>query len=196
MERKSRIERKTKETEISLSLNLDGRGEAEVKTGIPFMDHMLTLSAAHGFMDVQVTARGDTEIDDHHTVEDLGICFGDAVRKALEGKQGIKRYGEATVPMDEALARVVMDISNRPFLGYRVSLKETKTGNFDINLLKEFFQAFVNNAGVTLHIDLPNGENAHHCAEAVFKAFAKALDRATAIESRLEGAVPSTKGIL
>ena len=196
MERKSRIERKTKETQISLSLNLDGKGEAEAKTGIPFMDHMLTLSAAHGFMDLQIFASGDTEIDDHHTVEDLGICFGEAVRRALEKKHGIKRYGEATVPMDEALARVVMDISNRPFMGYRVSLKESKTGNFDVNLLKEFFQAFVNNAGITLHIDLFHGENAHHCAEAIFKAFARALDRATAIESRLEGAVPSTKGVL
>ena len=196
MERKASIHRKTKETEIRLELNLDGAAGTEVKTGIPFMDHMLTLMAAHGFMDLTISARGDIQIDDHHTVEDLGICLGKAIHQALGEKKGIRRYGQALVPMDEALARVVIDVSNRPFLAYRVSLKDSKTGNFDVHLMKEFFRALVLHAGITLHVDLMSGDDAHHAAESIFKAFGRALDQAVRIEKRLEGSVPSTKGIL
>jgi len=195
MERKASIHRKTKETEIRLELNLDGAGISEVKTGIPFMDHMLTLMAAHGFIDLNVRATGDTEIDDHHTVEDLGICLGKAIRDALGKKEGIRRYGLAIVPMDEALARIALDISNRPFLAYRVALKESKTGSFDVNLVREFFRALVVHSGITLHVDLVSGDDPHHVAESLFKSFAKALDQATGFESRLGGAVPSTKGL-
>lgn len=196
MERTAVIERKTKETDIKLRLNLDGKGLSEIDTGIPFMDHMLSLMAAHGFMDLQITAKGDTEIDDHHTVEDLGICLGNAIRQALGKGEGIRRYGQTAIPMDEALARVVIDISNRPFLAYRVSLRESKTGNFDANLLKEFFRALVHHSGITMHVDLVAGDDAHHIAESIFKAFARALDQAVGIETRLEGSVPSTKGLL
>ena len=196
MERKAKIDRKTKETEVHLELHLDGNGLSKVDTGIPFMDHMLSLMAAHGFMDMKLSARGDTEIDDHHTVEDLGICLGMALREALSEKREVRRYGEATVPMDEALARVVMDISNRPILFYRVSLKRPTTGTFDVGLIKEFFRALVNNAGITMHIDLFTGEDPHHISEAIFKAFARALDQATGLENRLNGKVPSTKGVL
>lgn len=196
MNRKASITRKTKETDINITLNLDGSGITEISTGIPFMDHMLNLMAAHGFMDLQLKASGDTEIDYHHTIEDVGICLGQAVRKALGQKQGINRYGYAIVPMDEALARVIIDISNRPFLAYRVSIKETMTGNFDISLVREFFRALVNDAGITLHIDLLSGKDAHHVSEAIFKAFARALDFAMRIEKRLNGTVPSTKGTL
>lgn len=196
MDRKSNIERKTKETDIKLALNIDGTGSSGIDTGIPFIDHMLTLMAAHGFMDIQLSARGDTEVDYHHTVEDLGICLGMAIKEALGEMKGIKRYGQALVPMDESLASVALDISNRPFLAYRVKLKSNMTGAFDINLLGEFFKALVNHAGVTLHVDLMQGLDAHHAAEAIFKAFGKSLDQATCIESRLGDAVPSTKGIL
>jgi imidazoleglycerol-phosphate dehydratase len=196
MERKATITRKTKETDIRLELNLDGKGVSEIDSGIPFIDHMLGLMAAHGFMDLSVTARGDTEIDDHHTIEDLGICLGSAIQEALGERKGLKRYGQAAVPMDEALARVVVDVSNRPFLAYRVVLKESKTGRFDVHLLKEFFRALVNHSGITLHVDLFSGDDAHHIAEAIFKAFARALDQAVAYEKRLEGSVPSTKGVL
>ena len=196
MDRNAAIERKTKETDIKLVLNLDGRGRSEIDTGIPFIDHMLNLMAAHGFMDIQLTAKGDTEIDDHHTVEDLGICLGNAINQALGEKDGIRRYGQATVPMDEALASVVIDISNRPFLAYRVSLKESKTGKFDVSLIREFFRALVNYSGITMHVDLISGNDAHHIAESIFKAFGRAMDQAVGIESRLEGAVPSTKGVL
>ena len=196
MKRDSKIDRKTKETEIHLRLNVDGTGRCQVDTGIPFMDHMLSLMAAHGFMDMDLSARGDTEIDDHHTVEDLGICIGLGLKEALGEKRGINRFGEAIIPMDEALARVVMDISNRPLLSYRVSLKKRTTGRFDIGLIKEFFRALVINAGITMHIDLLAGEEPHHVFEAVFKAFGKALDRASGLEKRLEGNVPSTKGLL
>jgi len=195
MERKASIHRKTKETEIRLELNLDGAGISEVRTGIPFMDHMLTLMAAHGFIDLNVRATGDTEIDDHHTVEDLGICLGKAIRDALGKKEGIRRYGLAIVPMDEALARIALDISNRPFLAYRVALKESKTGSFDVNLVREFFRAVVVHSGITLHVDLVSGDDPHHVAESLFKSFARALDQATGFEPRLGGAVPSTKGL-
>ena len=196
MNRTAQIERKTRETDISLTLELDGPGPSSVDTGIPFMDHMLVLMAAHGFMGLHLKARGDREIDDHHTVEDIGICLGTALRKALGDKGGIRRYGQYTVPMDEALAMVVIDISNRPFLVYQVDLKKTTTGTFDVGLIKEFFRALATNAGITLHIRLLSGDDPHHSAEAIFKAFGRALDQATAIEPRLGGNLPSTKGVL
>ncbi len=196
MERKASIHRKTKETEIRLELNLDGTGVTEVKTGIPFMDHMLTLMAAHGFMDLKIAGSGDTEVDDHHTVEDLGICLGKALHEALGKREGIRRFGHATVPMDEALARIALDISNRPFLAYRVVLKESKTGSFDVNLVREFFRALVVHSGITMHMDLVSGDDPHHVAESIFKSFARALDQATSFELRLGGALPSTKGLL
>ena len=196
MKRHSKIDRKTKETEIHLKLNIDGSGLSQVKTGIPFMDHMLRLLTAHSFMDMELTASGDVEIDDHHTVEDLGICLGSAIKEALGEKRGIRRYGMATIPMDEALARVVIDISNRPVLAYRVSLKKRTTGRFDVGLIKEFFHALVVNAGITMHIDLLAGEEPHHVSEAIFKAFGKAFDQSSSLENRLGGNVPSTKGLL
>ncbi|RLB29828.1 MAG: imidazoleglycerol-phosphate dehydratase HisB [Deltaproteobacteria bacterium] len=195
MKRIAEIERKTKETDIRLTLNLDGKGASSIDTGIPFLDHMFELLSAHGFIDIDIKAKGDTEIDYHHTVEDIGICLGSAINKALGDKKGITRYGFAIVPMDEALARVVIDISNRPYLSYRVSLKKSVTGQFDINILKELFKAVVNNAGITMHIELLSGADAHHAAESVFKAFARALDQAAQIDERLD-AVPSTKGLL
>ena len=196
MMREASIERKTKETEISLKLNLDSTDPSAVNTGVPFMNHMLGLMAAHGFMQLTLKGRGDTDIDDHHTVEDLGICLGLALKQALGEKKGIRRYGEATVPMDETLVRVVLDISNRPFLAYRVGFKKDTTGSFDLGLIKEFFRALAVNAGITLHIDLLSGEEPHHVSEAIFKAFGKALDRATQLEVRLKGKLPSTKGLL
>lgn len=196
MPRKATVERKTKETEIKITLELDGKSRAEINTGIPFLDHMLTLTAAHGFMDLSISAKGDIEIDFHHTVEDLGICLGKAIDRALGEKQGIRRYGQAIIPMDEALAGVIIDISNRPFLAYRVTLKESRSGPFDVGLLREFFRALVNEAGITMHIDLFHGQDAHHSAEVIFKAFARALDQAVSIDERRKGAVPSTKGVL
>ncbi len=196
MNRKATIERKTRETEISLEIDLDCSDPSKVDTGIPFLDHMLDLMATHGFMQLVIKGRGDTQIDDHHTVEDLGICLGVALKQALGNKEGIRRYGEATVPMDETLVRVVLDISNRPFLAYRVNLKKNTAGNFDVGLIKEFFRALAFNAGITLHIDLLSGEEPHHISEAVFKAFGKAFDQATRLESRLKGKLPSTKGLL
>ena len=190
------VDRKTKETDIKLTLNLDGKGVSGINTGIPFLDHMLTLTAAHGFLDLEIAADGDTEVDYHHTVEDLGICLGTAIKKALGEKTGIKRYGEATVPMDEALARIVIDIANRPFLAYRVVSTGNMAGNFDISLVKEFFRALVNYSGITMHVDLYSGEDAHHISESIFKAFGRALDSATGLDERREGSVPSTKGIL
>jgi imidazoleglycerol-phosphate dehydratase len=196
MGRQAKIDRKTKETEIRLELDLDGTGNARVDTGIPFMDHMLSLLAAHGFMDLELSARGDTDVDDHHTVEDLGICLGLAIKEALNEKKGIRRYGEANVPMDESLARVVMDICNRPVLCYRVSLTKRTTGTFDVGLIKEFFRALVTNSGITMHVDLLSGDEPHHISEAIFKAFARALDQASGFDNRLNGNVPSTKGVL
>jgi imidazoleglycerol-phosphate dehydratase len=196
MARKAKIDRETKETRIRIKLDIDGTGKIKVDTGIPFMDHMLTLMAAHGFLDLEITAKGDTEVDDHHTVEDLGICLGKAIKEALGEKKGIRRYGEATIPMDEALARVVMDISNRPGLAYRVSLKKTITGTFDVGLVTEFFRALITNAGITMHVDLLAGDEPHHVAEVIFKAFARALDQACSLDNRLGEGVPSTKGLL
>jgi len=194
--RVAQIERKTKETEIKIKIVLDGKGQASVDTGIPFFDHMLTLVAAHGFMDLELKALGDTEIDYHHTIEDIGICFGSAIAEAIGDRAGIRRFGEATVPMDEALARVILDLSNRPFMSYNVRAKRSSTGTFDIDLLNEFFRAVSIKAGMNLHIDLIRGQDPHHIAEAIFKAFAKALDMGCSLDPRLEGMVPSTKGIL
>jgi imidazoleglycerol-phosphate dehydratase len=196
MDRSATVERKTKETDIRIELDLDRSGMSQIDTGIPFMDHMLNLMVAHGFMGLRVAAKGDTEIDDHHTVEDLGICLGEAIRQAVGDKKGIKRYGQATVPMDEALARVVVDISNRAYLAYRVVLNDPKTGKFDVRLVREFLRALVSSAGITLHVDLCEGEDPHHAAEAIFKAFGRALDEAVQPEERSKGAVPSTKGVL
>ena len=195
MKRSAEVERKTKETDIKLTLNLDGGGISSNDTGVPFLDHMFELMAVHGFMDLTVRAKGDTEVDFHHTVEDLGICMGKAIDQALGERKGIKRYGQAMVPMDEALANVVIDLSNRPYLSYKVPLKGSLTGKFDVDILKEFFRALVNHAGITLHIELLSGSDAHHVAEAIFKAFARSLDQASQREERLDD-VPSTKGLL
>jgi len=195
MKRSADIERKTRETDIQLTLNLDGKGISSIDTDIPFLGHMFELMAAHGFMDLHVKAKGDTEIDYHHTVEDLGICLGKAINQALGDKKAIKRYGQAMVPMDEALVQVVIDISNRPYLSYKVPLKKSMTGKFDAGILKEFFRSLVNYAGITMHIELVSGNDAHHIAEAIFKAFARALDQASQREERLDD-VPSTKSLL
>ncbi len=196
MERRAAIERKTRETDIRLTLNLDGSGKSSIDTGIPFMDHMLRLMAAHGFFDLEIRARGDTEIDDHHTVEDLGICLGTAFGQALKDKGGIRRYGAAIVPMDEALSRVVVDISNRPFLSYRVEADARTAGTFDVGLIREFLRGMTIHAGITAHVDLLRGEDAHHAAESVFKALGRALDEATSADDRLGGTPLSTKGAL
>jgi len=193
--RTSTIKRKTGETNISLSLNVDGKGKSAIKTGIPFFDHMLTLFAKHGIFDLKLAAKGDIEVDYHHTVEDVGICLGQAFKKALGEKAGIVRYGESKVPMDEALAEVVIDISGRPHLTYNVPIKKTKFIDFDVEVVKEFFEAFVLNAGITIHVNLIRGSNMHHIIEAIFKAFAVTLSKACEINPRKKG-VPSTKGIL
>ena len=194
--RTARIERKTKETEILVQLNLDGNGRSVVDTGIGFMDHMLDLMTAHGLMELELKARGDREVDDHHTVEDLGICLGQAFNEALGSRKGIRRYGEAVIPMDDALGSVVVDLSNRPFLAYRVELPRSLSGTFDMGLLKEFFRALTIHAGMTLHIDRLAGEEPHHISEAIFKGFGRAIDQAATMEERLNGILPSTKGIL
>jgi len=196
MGRIAEVKRKTKETDVYLKLNLDGKGDFNIETGIPFMDHMLSLMAFHGFMDIELKAKGDIIVDYHHTVEDIGICIGIGIKEAIGDKKGIKRYGEATVPMDEALVRAVIDISGRPFLSYNVPLKNPVSGNFNIGLIKEFFYALAINAGITLHIDLLSGKEPHHVSEAIFKAFAKALDRAKEKENRFSNRILSTKGIL
>ena len=193
--RQCEVRRSTNETKIALDLVLDGTGIAVVETGIPFMDHMLTAFARHGYFDLRVKATGDLEVDAHHTIEDLGIVLGQAIREALGDKAGIARYGTAYVPMDEALARVVVDLAGRPGLGFRVRQVSSTVGGFDVRLIREFFQALVNAGGITLHLDLIAGEEAHHIYEAVVKAFGRALDAATALEPRCQG-VPSTKGSL
>jgi len=195
MSRKAVIERKTAETDITMELELDGSGENAIQTPVPFFNHMLTQVAKHGFFDLKVSARGDVEVDDHHTVEDVGIVLGQAFKEALGNKAGIRRYGQKTVPMDEALASVIIDFSGRPFLAYNLALPKTKVGGFDTELVKEFFVAFANQAGATMHVNLAYGENLHHIIEAVFKAFGRALDEATGPEGRIEG-VLSTKGKL
>lgn len=193
--RSAKVARTTKETDIKLKLTIEGKGKSAITTGIPFMDHMLTLMAAHGFFDLTLDAKGDIEVDDHHTVEDVGIVLGEAFDKALGNRKGIKRYGRGLVPMDEALASAVIDFSNRPFLVYHVNLKRETTGRFDAQLIREFFRAFVNRSGVTLHINLMYGEDTHHMIEAMFKAFGQALDEATTLDKRITE-VRSTKGIL
>jgi imidazoleglycerol-phosphate dehydratase len=192
MARKAQIERKTRETVISLSLDLDGAGRAEVSTGIPFFDHMLSLLAMHGLFDLSLRAKGDLEVDFHHTVEDVGIALGAGIKQALGNAAGIRRFGEALVPMDEALSRVVMDISGRPYLGYRVKARG-KIKDFNLELVESFFKAVADHAGITLHIDLLCGTNRHHIVEAIFKGFGRALDAATSLDLRRSG-VPSTKG--
>lgn len=195
MSRKASIERVTNETQIRLSLDLDGKGNAKICTSVPFLDHMLDLFTRHGLFDIEVEAKGDIDIDFHHTVEDIGIVLGHAFREALGDKKGIHRYGQATVPMDETLAAVAIDLSGRPYLVYNVCIPKVKIGEFDVELVREFFQAFVNNCGVNLHINVMYGENVHHILEACFKAAARALDQATRVDPRIEG-VLSTKGKL
>lgn len=193
--RRASIHRKTSETDIQLVLVLDGRGRTTIHTGVGFLDHMLTLFAVHGFFDLEITAHGDIEVDDHHTVEDLGICLGMAFQQALGDKSGICRYGHAYVPMDETLARVCADFSNRPYLHYQVPLTEAKVGTFDTPLAKEFLRAFVLHAGLTLHVDLLHGENGHHILEAVFKALGRALAIAAGPHPLVSGQL-SSKGVL
>ncbi|MCX7076239.1 MAG: imidazoleglycerol-phosphate dehydratase HisB [Methylococcales bacterium] len=189
-------ERNTLETKITLTLNLDGTGKTHFVTGVPFLDHMLDQIARHGMIDMDVLAKGDLDIDAHHTVEDIGITLGLAFAKALGDKKGISRYGHAYVPLDESLSRVVIDFSGRPSLYYNVTFNRAFIGNFDVDLLREFFQGFVNHAGVTLHIDNLRAGNAHHIAETVFKAFGRAVRNAIAFDERMMGITPSTKGVL
>lgn len=196
MTRFASLHRQTKETDISLSLNVDGQGKNQIETGIGFFDHMLDLLGRHGMMDLTVEAKGDIHIDYHHTVEDVGICLGQVLKQALGDLKGINRYGEARVPMSEAAASVVLDICNRPYLVYQAKFPAEKTGDFNADLVKEFFEAVANNAGFTLHIYMERGDNLHHCIEAMFKAFARALDRATCIDIRQKDSIPSTKGML
>lgn len=194
--RSAEIERKTAETHVVVSLDLDGTGRCDIFTGVGFFDHMLTHIAVHGFHNLTVQAQGDLEVDGHHTVEDVGIALGQALTRSLGDRKGIVRYGEATVPMDEALAQVALDLSGRPHLSYEDSLPAgSKVGALDAELVREFFEAFARNAGVTVHVRVLAGRNAHHVIEAVFKAFGRALDAATRIDPR-RGGVPSTKGTL
>ena len=190
------IHRETRETNILVGLNLDGTGIAKLSIEIPFLEHMLEQVARHGLIDLTVNARGDLEVDAHHTVEDVGITFGQACAQALGDRKGIQRYGYAYVPLDEALSRVVLDFSGRPTLEFNVSWPRARVGTFDIDLIHEFFQGFCNHAGVTLHIDTLRGGNSHHIAETIFKAFARALRESTKIDLRLGDEVPSTKGSL
>jgi len=193
--RKAEVRRKTKETEISLRLDLEGSGKQSIHTGIPFFDHMLSLLAYHSSMDLSLKARGDIGVDAHHTVEDVGICLGDGIRKALGEAKGIRRYGMALLPMDEALASVALDLSMRPWLVFHMKLKRLRVGTFDLELVEEFFKALCNHGKMTLHINLLYGRNSHHIVEAVFKGFGRALRQAISIDER-SSRVPSTKGIL
>ena len=194
--REVEITRDTKETKISFKLNIDGSGQADISTGIAFLDHMLQLFARHGFFDLSIEAKGDIDVDYHHLVEDMGISMGQAVKEALYDKAGIRRYGFFVLPMDETLATVALDISNRGYLVYDVDCPNPQVRDFNIHLFKEFFQAFANEVACNLHIRLEYGDEPHHVAEAIFKGFAKALDLATQAEPRLAGKVPSTKGTL
>ncbi len=194
--RKSDIIRKTNETNIELSLNLDGSGRSEIHTGVGFFDHMLTLFASHGMFDLVVKCKGDLEVDAHHTVEDVGICLGKAFAEALGDMKGIKRYDDKIIPMDEALVLVAIDISGRPHLSLDLDVPAKRVGNFDTELVGEFFVSFVRNAKMTLHIRKLSGKNTHHIIEGCFKAFGRALDTATSIDARREGVLPSTKGVL
>lgn len=194
--RSASVSRETKETQITVSVNLDGQGTAKFATGLPFLEHMLDQVARHGLIDISIEARGDLHIDAHHTVEDIGITLGQAFAKAVGTKQGIRRYGHAYVPLDEALSRVVVDFSGRPGLDYHVDFPRARIHDFDVDLFHEFFQGFVNHALVTLHVDSLRGKNAHHVAETVFKAFGRALRAALEHDARVGDAVPSTKGTL
>ena len=195
-ERKASVQRDTLETRIGVKLDVDGGGACQCKTGIPFLEHMLDQVARHGMFDIEITADGDLEIDAHHTVEDIGIALGQAFARAVGDKRGIRRYGHAYVPLDEALSRVVVDFSGRPGLEYGVQFSRARIGEFDVDLFHEFFQGFVNHAQVTLHIDCLRGDNSHHIAETVFKAFGRALRMALEWDSRMQGVLPSTKGKL
>jgi len=194
--RTAKVDRNTNETQISVSVNLDGDGKAVFDTSISFLEHMLDQVARHGMIDLEISAKGDRHIDDHHTVEDIGITLGQAFAKAAGDKAGIRRYGHAYVPLDEALSRVVIDFSGRPGLEYGVTYPRARIGDFDVDLFHEFFQGFVNHANVTLHIDSIRGSNAHHIAETVFKAFGRAVRMALEADPRLAGVIPSTKGSL
>jgi len=194
--RRAEVSRNTKETQISLSVNLDGTGASRLNTGLPFLEHMLEQVARHGLIDLNLEAKGDLQIDAHHTVEDIGITLGKAIAKAVGDKKGIRRYGHAYVPLDEALSRVVIDFSGRPGLEYHVDFPRSRVGEFDVDLVHEFFQGFCNHALVTLHVDCLRGKNAHHNAETIFKAFGRALRMAVEVDSRASDSVPSTKGSL
>lgn len=194
--RTATVKRDTQETQIELTVNLDGTGVAELDTGVPFFEHMLTQVARHGLVDLTLRAAGDLDVDAHHTVEDVGIVLGQAIAQAVGEKRGIYRYGHAYVPLDEALSRVVIDFSGRPGLFYRVDYVRPRIGDFDVDLLREFFQGFVNHAQVTVHLDNLRGENAHHQAETLFKAFGRALRMAVTRDERMSGQIPSTKGSL
>lgn len=195
-ERAAEIERNTNETQIRVKIDLDGGGEASLNVGIPFLEHMLDQVARHGLLDMEISATGDLDIDAHHTVEDVGITLGQAVARAVGNKQGIRRYGHAYVPLDEALSRVVLDLSGRPGLEYQVNYPRARVGQFDVDLIREFFQGFANHARATLHVDNLRGQNTHHIAETIFKAFGRALRMSLEIDPQLGGVVPSTKGKL
>jgi imidazoleglycerol-phosphate dehydratase len=193
--RKAKVDRKTKETDIKVTLNLDGEGKYTIDTSIPFVDHMLSLMCKHGLFDMRLKAKGDIDVDYHHTIEDIGIVLGKAVKQALGNMKGISRYGQASVPMDEAFASVSLDISGRPYLVYKVEFpKKSKIKNFDPDLIEDFLQAFVSNSGITLHVESPYGRNTHHIIEAIFKALGRALRQAVLIDPRVKG-VPSTKNV-
>jgi len=196
MSRTAKVERNTLETRITCSVNLDGSGQSKFDTGVPFLEHMLDQIARHGLIDLEIIAKGDLHIDDHHTVEDIGITLGQAFAQAVGDKKGIRRYGHAYVPLDEALSRVVLDLSGRPGIEFHVDFTRASIGRFDVDLFHEFFQGFVNHAGVTLHVDNLRGSNAHHQAETVFKAFGRALRMAIEIDPRMGEVIPSTKGSL
>lgn len=195
MARTAEVQRKTTETDIFVKIDLDGEGKSEVDTTLPFLDHMLVLLAGHSLVDMSIKGRGDTDVDDHHLVEDLGLCLGEAFKKALDDKKGIRRYGTAFIPMDESLSHVSIDLSGRPFLVYNVTYEREKVKNFELLQLREFFRAFADRSGMTLHINTIYGSNSHHSAESVFKAVARALREAVAIDDRVSG-VLSTKGVL
>lgn len=194
--RTANVERNTNETQIAIQLNLDGTGQSSLKTGLPFFEHMIDQIARHGMLDLNIDAKGDLEIDAHHTVEDVGITLGQAFSQAIGDKKGVVRYGHAYVPLDEALSRVVIDFSGRPGLEFRVQFPRSRVGDFDVDLTHEFFQGFVNHANVTLHIDSITGVNSHHIAETIFKAFGRALRMAATPDERMQGIIPSTKGSL
>lgn len=195
MSRRGEVKRRTEETDITVEIDLDGKGDYSIETSIPFLDHMLSLFSKHGLFDLHIKAKGDTSVDFHHTVEDVGICLGDAICRALGDKRGIRRYGHATIPMMEALASVTIDLGGRPYLMYNVNLEREKVGNFDTELIEEFLRALSNTGKMDLHVNLHYGANIHHSIEAIFKALGRAMDEATRIDERVKG-IPSTKGRL